>query len=322
MLDLLASNIFVRSAALAILFFGAVLAVVWVGRLSRARMETRASIRQIASGPMAEGRLSLQERRTSTWMQLAEKVEKSGLSLADSNDDELRERLRAAGFRSPGAPKVYTMIRLVLVFAVPLTYLGLKKLGGEPMTTFQIYGWGLGLAALGLYVPSLYVRARADRRREAITNGFPDCLDLMLVCVEAGLGLEAAIDRVGRELTNSHPLVSEMLVTATLQLRAGAQREDALRRMGEMSGVQEVKSFATLLIQSDKLGTSVADTLRVYAAEMREKRRLRAEEKAYRLPVLISIPLVVCMLPVMIGVMMLPGVVHVMRELIPALSGG
>ena len=95
-----------------------------------------------------------------------------------------------------------------------------------------------------------------------------------------------------------------------------------MRRMGEISGVDEIKSFATLLIQSDKLGTSIASTLRVYSAEMREKRRMRAEEKAHRLPVLISIPLVLNMLPTMIGVLMLPAVVRVVRQLIPALSGG
>src|SRR5690606_25875872 len=170
---------------------------------------------------------------------------------------------------------------------------------------------GSVLALLGLYVPNLFISAKADRRREAVTNGFPDCLDLILVCVEAGLGLEAAMDRVGREMVSSHPLVAALLSTATLQLRAGARREEALRKMGESSGVDEVRSFATLLIQSDKLGTSIADTLRIYAAEMREKRRLRAEEKAHRLPVLISIPLVICMLPTMIGVLMMPGVVRV-----------
>jgi tight adherence protein C len=92
--------------------------------------------------------------------------------------------------------------------------------------------------------------------------------------------------------------------------------------MSQSSGVDEIRSFATLLVQSDKLGTSIADTLRVYAAEMREKRRLRAEEKAHRLPVIISIPLVVCMLPTMIGVLMMPGVVRVVRQLLPALAGG
>jgi tight adherence protein C len=162
----------------------------------------------------------------------------------------------------------------------------------------------------------------ADRRKEAITNGFPDCLDLLLVCVEAGLGLEAALDRVAREMAMSHPLVSDLLTTATLRLRAGATREETLRRMAEDAGVDEIRSFATLLIQSDKLGTSVATTLRVYAAEMRERRRMRAEEKAHRLPVLISIPLVAFMLPVMIGKMMIPAVVRVVRDLVPAMTGG
>jgi tight adherence protein C len=123
-------------------------------------------------------------------------------------------------------------------------------------------------------------------------------------------------------MVGSHPLVAAMLSTATLQLRAGARREEALRKMGDSSGVDEVRSFATLLIQSDKLGTSISDTLRIYAAEMREKRRLRAEEKAHRLPVLISIPLVICMLPTMIGVLMVPGVVRVVRQILPAFAGG
>jgi tight adherence protein C len=139
----------------------------------------------------------------------------------------------------------------------------------------------------------------------------------MLVCVEAGLGIEAAMDRVGREMVISHPLVAELLSLTTLQLRAGASREDAFRRLGEVAGVDEIRSFTTLLIQSDKLGTSMSATLRVYAAEMRERRRMRAEEKAHRLPVLISIPLVVCMLPTMIGVLMLPAAIRVMRDILP-----
>jgi tight adherence protein C len=228
----------------------------------------------------------------------------------------------AAGYTSAAAPKIFTLARLVLVLALPAAYLLLASSSGAPMSFIKLYVFGSVLALAGLYVPNLFVSAKADRRREAVTNGFPDCLDLILVCVEAGLGLEAAMDRVGREMVGSHPLVAALLSTATLQLRAGARREEALRKMGESSGVDEVRSFATLLIQSDKLGTSIADTLRIYAAEMREKRRLRAEEKAHRLPVLISIPLVICMLPTMIGVLMMPGAVRVVRQLLPALTGG
>jgi tight adherence protein C len=177
-------------------------------------------------------------------------------------------------------------------------------------------------AALGLYVPSLFIRAKADRRQQELTNAFPDALDLMLVCVEAGLGLEAAFSRVGMEMTSSHPLLAEQFGSVVLELRAGRSVDDALRRMADRAGADDIRAFATLLIQSTKLGSSISQTLRTYAAEMREKRRLRAEEKAHRLPVLISIPLVACMLPTMIGVLMLPAAIRVIRAVIPALQGG
>jgi tight adherence protein C len=177
-------------------------------------------------------------------------------------------------------------------------------------------------AALGLYLPAVFVRARADRRQQDIINGFPDALDLMLVCVEAGLGLEAAFSRVGMEMTTSHPLLSEQFGAVVLELRAGRSHEDALRRMADRAGADDIRAFATLLVQSTKLGSSISQTLRTYSSEMREKRRLRAEEKAHRLPVLISIPLVACMLPTMIGLLMLPAVIRVARNVLPALGGG
>ncbi|WP_245798780.1 type II secretion system F family protein [Sphingopyxis flava] len=293
-----------------------------VVRIVTRRAALRSGIKSIAqSGPSERG-ARLQERRDGGWLKLTERIEKAGLNLADTKGDELRQKMIAAGFTSPAAPKLFTLTRLVLVLLLPTLYVLLANAGGKELSFFKLYLFGSALALLGLYLPNLYVTARADRRREAITNGFPDCLDLMLVCVEAGLGLEAAMDRVGREMVHSQPLVAELLSGATLHLRAGAARDEALRKMGDRSGVEEVRSFATLLIQSDKLGTSIGETLRVYSDEMREKRRLRAEEKAHRLPVLISIPLVVCMLPTMIGVLMLPGAVRIVREMVPALTGG
>jgi tight adherence protein C len=177
-------------------------------------------------------------------------------------------------------------------------------------------------AGLGLYLPNIYVRARADRRRRDLINGFPDALDLMLVCVEAGLGLEAAFSRVGMEMTTSHPRLAEQFGAVVLELRAGRSHEDALRRLADRAAADEIRAFSTLLIQSTKLGSSIAQTLRIYAAEMRERRRMRAEEKAHRLPVLISIPLVACMLPCMIGVLMLPAAIRTVRSIVPSLQGG
>lgn len=256
------------------------------------------------------------------WIALVGAIEKAGIPLVDTKDATLRSRLLAAGYRQEHAPRVYSLVRLMMVIGLPIAaFLFLWTSGSSP-STFKLYFIGMIAALLGLYLPNLWVRARADRRQREIINGFPDALDLMLVCVEAGLGLEAAFSRVGQEMTRSHPLLAEQLGAVVLEMRAGRSQEDALRRMADRAGADEIRAFSTLLIQSHKLGSSVAQTLRVYASEMRERRRMRAEEKAHRLPVLISIPLVVCMLPVMIGVLMLPAAIRTIRLVIPALGGG
>lgn len=262
------------------------------------------------------------EAAAGAWERLAAAIEAAGLDLTDTKSERLTARLRAAGYNSPAAPRIYTLTRLIGVFALPLGYVLLAYSGAEPPAFLKVYLIGAVLALIGLYIPSLFIQAKADRRRDELLRGFPDCLDLLIICVESGLSIEAAMDRVGREMVLSHPLISEMLSLATLQLRAGASREDAFRKLGEAAGVDEIRSFTTLIIQSDKLGTSIATTLRVYAAEMRERRQLRAEERAHRLPVLISIPLVVCMLPVMIGVLMLPAVVRLVKTIFPMMMGG
>lgn len=308
----------------AVVAIGAFVVMNFVAR----RNMRRRGLEAIATGgpgsPIAgHGGASLrqQENRTA-WAAMARRIEQSGLSLTDTKDDRVRARLKAAGYTDPSAPRVFTLIRLILVFSLPALFVAIALTMDEPPGFLKIYVIGSILGLLGLFLPNLFVRAKADRRTEAIVNGFPDCLDLMLVCIEAGLGVEAAMDRVGREMVRLHPQVSELLSQTVLLLRAGATRNEAFRKLADNAGVDEITSFATLLIQSDKLGTSVATTLRVYAAEMREKRRMRAEEKAHRLPVLISIPLVVFMLPVMIGVLMLPAAIRVVREVAPMMTGG
>lgn len=256
------------------------------------------------------------------WIKLINGIEKTGLSLSDTKDGQLRMKLAAAGYTAAHAPRVYTLIRLVLVIALPAAALLLLLWGSDSSPGLLKLYLVLSAAALaGLYLPSLFVSAKADRRRQELVNGFPDALDLLLVCVEAGLGLEAAFNRVGMELTRSHPLLASQLGSVVLELRAGRSREDALRRMADRAGVEEFRAFTTLLIQSTKLGSSIAQTLRIYASEMREKRRMRAEEKAHRLPVLLSVPLVACMLPCMIGVLMLPASIRIVRQLVPAMAG-
>jgi tight adherence protein C len=322
MTELLANDA-VRIALLILLF----LAVVAVAFAVTAMFGERENVRERLVGSGSQGDmdgiasgagLRVHDAR-GAWVSLVTAIERTGLPLVDTKDATLRSRLIAAGYTKDVAPRVYSLVRLVMVVGLPILIFGLLWLTGSTPSTLKLALIGMVSALAGLYLPSVWIRAKADRRQRDIINGFPDALDLMLVCVEAGLGLEAAFSRVGQEMTRSHPLLAEQLGTVVLELRAGRSQEDALRRMADRAGADEIRAFATLLIQSNKLGSSIAQTLRIYAGEMRERRRMRAEEKAHRLPVLLSIPLVTCMLPVMIGVLMLPAVIRTIRNVMPAL---
>ena len=324
MSDVLANDA-VRIALLALLFVAIVAVVYAIASLvgDRQAVQDRLSGNTATSidpaAPLAG--LRVHDAR-GAWVALVTAIEKAGIPLVDTKDATIRSRLVAAGYTQELAPRVYTLVRLTMVIGLPLGVFALMWANGSSPSLTKLFFIGMIAALLGLYLPFVWIRAKADRRQRDIINGFPDALDLMLVCVEAGLGLEAAFSRVGMEMTRSHPLLAEQLGAVVLELRAGRSQEDALRRMADRAGADEIRAFATLLIQSHKLGSSIAQTLRVYAAEMRERRRMRAEEKAHRLPVLLSIPLVTCMLPVMIGVLMLPAVIRTIRVLIPAMGGG
>ncbi|MCA0910390.1 type II secretion system F family protein [Qipengyuania gaetbuli] len=323
MLEIAASSTAFRIIALAIVFALVTGAILIVVNGIEARRRASRQIARLDAAASVDSQVDLlRDQRKDRWVKIADTIEKSGISLTDKNNLKLEQQMRMAGYRSKAAVRTFTIARIMLIFTIPGIYLLLSFFNSDPPSVFKLYLVSSILAAAGLYLPNLYVRAKADRRKERIINGFPDALDLILVCVEAGLGLEAALDKVGREMSRSHTLIAELLVETTLLMRAGASRELALRQLADNSGVQEIRSFSTLLIQSDKLGTSIADTLRIYAGEMREARRLRAEEKAHRIPVLVSIPLVACMLPVMVGVLALPAIIGFVRELGPALAGG
>lgn len=300
------------SAALLVLIFLAVVLLVTSlapAMLNGARMRQRLSLSAANARP---GR--------NFWGGLVATLQRRGAWLEDTQGASLRSRLSAAGFHRPEAPALYTLLRIVLSLGLPGLFLSLNAAAPGIHSASKLYLAAAVLALAGLYLPQLWVNFCAARRRQDMLNGLPDTLDLILVCVEAGLGVDAAFQRVGAEIAQAHPLLSQQLAAVTLELRAGRSRAEALGRMGERSGVPEIRAFATLIVQSEKLGSSIAQALRTYAAEMRERRRLRAEEKAHRLPVLLSVPLVACMLPTMVGVLMLPAAIRVMRELLPALS--
>ena len=310
MIEVLSDNPLLKYLLLVTLF-AIVTAAVYFGAIAvGTRQLTRRRLAEAGVSAEGEGTLgSLRNDRVeSAWLKLVNQIEKAGLSLVDSRDEAVRRRLISAGYTAPHAPRVYTLVRLVLGLGLPaLVLLEFWVTQTSPSITTLYFSLVIA-SALGVYMPTLFVRAKADRRQQEIINGFPDALDLMLVCVEAGLGLEAAFGRVGMEMTESHPRIAEQFGMVV--------------RMADRAGADEIRAFATLLIQSTKLGSSIAQTLRIYASEMRERRRLRAEEKAHRLPVLLSIPLVTCMLPVMIGVLMLPASIRIIRAIVPALNAG
>jgi tight adherence protein C len=324
MLESLATNGLLRLITLLLLFASVAL----ISYLFAYRTALRSNTRRRLLDPAVVGFPTQtigslrSERVESAWLKLVNTIEKRGLSLVDTNDASLRQQMIAAGYMRPHAPRVYTLVRLVLVVALPTLVLLLMWMSGSSPSLFKLYFMLVLAAVMGLYAPNIFIRIRADRRRQELINSFPDALDLLLVCVEAGLGLEAAFSRVGMEMMTSHPLLAEQFGAVVLELRAGGSHDDAFRRMADRGGTDEIRAFATLLIQSTRLGSSISQTLRVYAAEMRERRRLRAEEKAHRLPVMISIPLVACMLPTMIGILMLPAALRIIRTVAPALHGG
>jgi tight adherence protein C len=232
---------------------------------------------------------------------------------SDAKLSKVRHALMQAGFRGPDAPFIFLGIKLYLAILVPLAYVALRALTlhAMPLTAFLL----LFLAALGFYTPGLWVRMKIRHRRQKIFEGFPDALDLMVVCVEAGLGLDAALHKVGEELQLTHRVLSEEFRLLNLALRAGQSRQLALLSLGRRVQVEEVNNFVSLLIQTDQFGTSIAQALRVHADGMRLKRRQFAEERATKLPVKMLFPLLLFIFPGMFLIILGPGFIRLLKVL-------
>jgi tight adherence protein C len=256
---------------------------------------------------------------TSMWSQMLVGLEKRAIPANETERTTARVRLLQAGFGGPNAVRNYFALRLMLSVILPVAFLLLAPVFTRNMPVEKVMVITVCLLVAGLYLPAAFVSNRVRNRQRAVQESFPDALDMLMVCVEAGLGLDAAFTRVGAQMAAAHPVLAEEFGLVSLELRAGKSREAAMRNFAERIGTTEITSFVVLLIQSDQLGTSVAQTLRVQAEEMRIKRMLRAEEKAHMLPVKLSIPLVLCLLPAMIAVAVLPGIIRIIRDLLPAL---
>ena len=233
-------------------------------------------------------------------------------SAADGGNMKLlRSKLVQAGFLNPSAAGFFFVARTGLAVGLAIAaFIALPIFDPDISANSR---WIViafsGLA--GYFGPSFYLGRRIASRQNEHRAGFPDFMDLLVVCAEAGLSMEAALDRVGRELAVSYRSLSANVHMATLEIRAGRTLSEALEHLGDRLGLEEARSFATLLQQSSELGSSITEALRVYSDEMRHKRLSRAEEKAYSLPSKLSVPLILCIFPVLVVVTLLPAFIRV-----------
>lgn len=225
----------------------------------------------------------------------------------------LRQRLKAAGYRSPGAPVVFLFVRLgttVGFVAAVVVFLLLAK--DAPPVAHKVAAVAVALAA-GFFLPALLVKNQAQKRQEQITLAFPDALDLLVICTEAGLSIEAAFARVTEEIGESSSVMAEEMGLTSAELAYLGDRRKAYANLADRTGVQAARSLATTLIQSEKYGTPVSQALRVLADENRSDRMAKAEKKAGALPAQLTVPMIVFFLPALFVAIIGPAIIQIMR---------
>jgi tight adherence protein C len=229
---------------------------------------------------------------------------------------QMRPRYLKAGFRRENAPAVFWGTKCLMAICLPVCFILLRFVVFGPLSTTLTVGICVYLVLMGLFLPDIWLRIRIARRRERIFKGFPDALDLLVVCVEAGMGIDAAINRVAEETRITNKTLSDELRFLNLELRAGKMRRDALKDLAMRTDLKDVESLATLLIQTDKFGTNVAQALRVYSDMFRTKRYQRAEEIAAKMPVKLVIPLVFFIFPSLFVVLLGPAAIRIYHMLL------
>ena len=280
----------------------------------------------LAARPNVKERLK--ERRTAqqpeqrNWAGFFEKTEKIfkplGAILPRSPEEMSRQekRLGHAGFRRRDAPMILYGVKIGLAILLFIVFTSIAPVRKNPILLIALP------ILFGSLLPDMVVTRLIQRRKENLQRALPDALDLAVVCVEAGLGLDQSLIKIGQELKQVHPTLSQEFGLYTLEVNAGKKRSEALRNLGQRTDVDDFKSFAAVLIQTDRFGTSVAQALRVFADTMRTKRRQRAEEHAAKMSIKMIPPLVFFIFPAIFVVIMGPGVIAIVRYLIPGLSGG
>ena len=250
-----------------------------------------------------------------------DKLERFAGFLEPQNKEEMSESrkwLQKGGYRSPNAVRTYHAVQFAAAIGLLLlgvVYVMVYNASNEvPLKSGIAVLAVLGPAVLGYYAPTYWVNKRVSARTAEIQNGFPDALDMLLVCVEAGQSLDQGIIRVAKELATSYPALAEEFETVAHEIKAGLDKPSVLRAFADRSGVSDVASFVTVMIQSQQFGTSIAEALRLYAADMRDKRIMRAEEAANKIPTKMTLGTMMFTVPPLLIILVGPSVHDMMKN--------
>ena len=246
---------------------------------------------------------------------LLERLGQVSKSKDQAQVSHIREKLVSAGYRNARGPILFLGSRIFLAVLLGVAFLVFGTEATRDMTSPYAFPGILVLCMVaGFYAPQLWLSSAITKRQELLVDGFPDALDLLVVCVEAGLGLDQAMARVGQEISAGHKELGEEFSLLNLELRAGLSREQALRNLVQRTALEDIRSLVALLIQTDRFGTSIGQALRVHSDSMRMNRRLKAEEKAAQLAVKLMIPLILFIFPSLMVVIAGPGVIRLMNN--------
>lgn len=261
----------------------------------------------LADEESEESRRSLRFQSMAEHTAVMAKVERQQkLDWNESEKTALQRDLVAAGFFGTNNVMWYQAIRLLLLVGLPMIVSIMMSFAGIALQSVSGYAMLLAVGAAGFLLPGRFLVYRQNSMRQQCRDGFPDFMDLMVVCAEAGLSPRAAIDRISREISYSYPFLGANLYLMSLELRAGASLSEAVDSLAFRTRIEEISNLGSLLVQTEQLGTSLTDALRVYSDEMRDKRLSKAEEKAHSLSVKLTLPMGLFIFPVMLVVIALP----------------
>jgi tight adherence protein C len=312
---IMVTNALTAYLAIGLTFVAVMLAAYALG-LTITRDKTKARIAQIAGAPAQKVRRSedvvRMPAKTSAFLDALSKL---SLPAEGWQNSELRLKFIRAGFRDESAPRIYFAVKSFLSILAPLA-LGAALLFFKPdLGYLKISLFVLCIAAAGYYGPDLYLKSRTASRSKEMQQTLPDLLDLLVICIESGLGLDAAMNRVSREIARSSPVLSEEFYLVSLEIRAGAGRIAALKNLALRIHLEDMYSLVSMLVQADKFGTSLGASLRIQSEVMRVKRMQRAEEIAAKIPVKMLFPLILFIFPSLMFVILGPAFLQIMRTM-------